>query len=142
MANLPLLPPFLPITDPNGAASASFQAFWQQFAAQITTNIEAVTNAENTATGAQAAADAAQATADSKIDQATADGLYVHRDGTATWATPTGTFDRTTFATYSAPVISNPPTQAEVQGVANAVQNMSRHLAALISDLRAIHALK
>lgn len=53
------------------------------------------------------------------------------------WDAPTGTLERTTFATYTAPVISNPPTQAEVQAIANALQNVSRRLAALISDTKA-----
>lgn len=53
------------------------------------------------------------------------------------YGTPTGTLSRASFATYSAPVISNPPTQAEVQAVADALQVVSRTLAALITDLEA-----
>lgn len=51
------------------------------------------------------------------------------------WAAATGTADRTAFATYAAPTIGNPPTQAEVQAVANHVQVLSRHLKALEDDL-------
>lgn len=54
-----------------------------------------------------------------------------------TYGTPTGTVSRATFATYTAPTISNPPTQSEVQAVANAVQTVSRTLAALLIDLQA-----
>lgn len=53
------------------------------------------------------------------------------------WTLPTGTVDRSTFATYTAPTISNPPTQAEVQAIANHVQVLSRHLMALLTDLHA-----
>lgn len=54
-----------------------------------------------------------------------------------TYGAPTGTLSRTTFATYTAPTISAPPTQAEVQALANAVQTLSRTLAALITDMQA-----
>ena len=141
MANLPLLPPS-PIVDPaTGAPNAQLQQFWQQFANGITANIDAAAAAQSDASGALAVANAAQATADSKLDQATADGLYVSQGAPATWGTPTGVFDRTTFVAYIAPTISNPPTQAEVQGVANALQSHSQHLAALISDLRGNNTL-
>ena len=53
------------------------------------------------------------------------------------WALPTGTVQRTTYASYTAASISNPPTQAQVQALANAVQDVSRVLAALIADLHA-----
>lgn len=53
------------------------------------------------------------------------------------WDTPTGTLERTTFATYTAPTITNPPTQAEVQAIANHLQVLSRRLAALVSDTKA-----
>lgn len=52
------------------------------------------------------------------------------------WTAATGTAERTTFATYAAPVISNPPTQAEVQAIADHVQILSRRLKALIDDLK------
>ncbi|WP_183627698.1 hypothetical protein [Novosphingobium sediminicola] len=51
------------------------------------------------------------------------------------WAAPTGTIARTTFAAYAAPAISDPPTKAEVQAVANALQAHSQRLAALVTDL-------
>lgn len=54
-----------------------------------------------------------------------------------TYGTPTGTLSRATFASYTAPTISNPPTQAEVQAVANALQAVSQTLAALITDMEA-----
>ena len=54
-----------------------------------------------------------------------------------TYGAPTGTVSRATFATYTAPVISAIPTQAEVQAIADALQAVSRTLAALVTDLRA-----
>lgn len=53
------------------------------------------------------------------------------------WSVPTGSSNRGTFATYTAPTITNPPTQAEVQGLANNLQIISRTLKALIDDLTA-----
>lgn len=54
------------------------------------------------------------------------------------WATPTGTLDRGAFAAYNGQTISNPPTQAEVQALDDAVVLASQHLAALITDLKAV----
>lgn len=51
------------------------------------------------------------------------------------WTAPTGTLERTTFATYTAPTISAAYTQAEVQAIAAHVQILSRRLAALETDL-------
>jgi Tfp pilus assembly protein FimV len=60
----------------------------------------------------------------------------VLKDQTTAWATPTGTFLRTTFASYAGQTISAIPTQAEVQTIDDAVKGLSERLAALISDLR------
>lgn len=60
----------------------------------------------------------------------------VLKDQTAAWATPTGTFARTTFAAYAGQTVSNPPTQAEMQALDDALKANSQRLAALISDLR------
>ena len=53
------------------------------------------------------------------------------------YGTPTGTLDRTAFATYTAPTITNPPTRAEVQAIADHLQVLSQHLAAVITDAKA-----
>lgn len=53
------------------------------------------------------------------------------------WGTPSGPLSRLTFASYNGQVISNPPTQAEVQLLDAAVQEASQRLAALITDLKA-----
>jgi chromosome segregation ATPase len=60
----------------------------------------------------------------------------VLKDQTAAWATPTGTFARTTFASYAGQTVSAIPTQAEVQTIDDAVKGLSQRFAALISDLR------
>lgn len=60
---------------------------------------------------------------------------YVQVDVGSNWAAATGTASRATFATYTAPVISNPPTQAEVQAIADAVQVLSQRAKAIIDDL-------
>lgn len=51
------------------------------------------------------------------------------------WTIWTGTRDRTVHGTYTAAAISSPPTQAEVQSIANSLQNVSRAFAALADDL-------
>lgn len=53
------------------------------------------------------------------------------------WGTPSSTLARTTFATYAGQAISNPPTQAEVQTLDNAVVIVSQRLGALITDILA-----
>lgn len=47
------------------------------------------------------------------------------------WVADTGTATKTSSATYTAPTISNPPTQAEVQAIANALQAATRSIKAL-----------
>lgn len=51
------------------------------------------------------------------------------------WAVPTGTLQRSTYASYTAPTISAAYTQSEVQAMANALQAVSRVLAAIVTDL-------
>lgn len=65
------------------------------------------------------------------------DGKAVLKAQKAGWAPWSGTDDRATHATYTAPTISNPPTQAEVQALAAALQNVSRGFKALVDDLHA-----
>lgn len=52
------------------------------------------------------------------------------------WGTATGTEDKTAIAAYVAPVISTPPTQAEVQALATYVQELSQRVVALINALK------
>lgn len=52
------------------------------------------------------------------------------------WTAWTGTADRATHATYTAPVISPIPTQAEVQAIADGLQDVSRAYKALNDDAR------
>lgn len=106
-------------------------------AAQATAN-----TAKTSALAAQTTANNALTVANTKIDQTTADGRYVRQSQTVTWAVPTGTGSRTAYAEYVPPTISTVPTQAEVQAVADALGDLSRHMVALISDLQAINVLK
>ncbi len=52
------------------------------------------------------------------------------------WSVPLPTPLRTALPSYVAPVISNPPTQAEVQALAAQVEALSARLAALILDVK------
>lgn len=67
---------------------------------------------------------------------------FVPQGATATWGAPTGTVSRTALAAYAGQTVSNPPTQAEVQALDDAVKALSQHVVALITDLRTIGALK
>ena len=49
---------------------------------------------------------------------------------------PPGTATYSSIATYDAPTITNPPTQSEVQALANAVQALSRRVKAIDDSLR------
>lgn len=62
---------------------------------------------------------------------------YLSTDNTSVYGLPTSTLARTTFATYAGQTISNPPTQAEVQALDNAVVIVSQRLGAVITDLMA-----
>lgn len=53
----------------------------------------------------------------------------------AGWTVASGTAQRAGFATYTAANISASPTEAEVQAIADALQDVSRTLKALIDDL-------
>lgn len=64
---------------------------------------------------------------------------FLSIDNTETgWGTPSSTLARTTFATYGGQAISNPPTQAEVQAIDNALVIVSQRLGALLTDLLAV----
>lgn len=81
------------------------------------------------------------ATGEIAADAAWLDNRYVAADVGAAWTAASGTASRATFATYTAPVISNPPTQAEVQAIADAVQALSQRMKAIVDDLIANRAL-
>ena len=125
------------------AAFASLNATVVELAA--TQEAQAITQAELAATQADLAiaiADIAAAQSAITVIQDDVTGLQttvldaVLKDQTAAWATPTGTFDRTTFASYAGQTVSAVPTQSEVQAIDDAVKANSQRLAALISDLR------
>lgn len=145
-----------PIVDTQGRPTPLFMRYFNDVLGQLEKTINGVIDAQTAAATAQAQADlaqdqaidaiaqavAAQATADGKLSAVQADALYVKQDATPDWVAPTGTTDRGGFVSYAAPTISATPTQAEVQAVANAVQDASRHLAALVGDLITVEALK
>ena len=51
------------------------------------------------------------------------------------WTVPTGTAQRSGFATYTSPNISAAYVEAEVQALADVLQDVSRTLMAVITDL-------
>jgi len=67
-------------------------------------------------------------------DSTTTTGL-VYINASTGWGAASGTLSRAAYAAYAGQVVSNPPTQAEVQALDDAVKLMSRTFAALITDL-------
>jgi len=130
------------ITDPQGRPTPVFMRYFNDTLKLIETTINGVVDAQNAADAARLAADTAQETgeqaqftADGKISQDDADKLYVARDATPEWMPATGDADRSSFAVYQAPIITDPPTAAQVQALANAAQTMHQHMKALVDDL-------
>lgn len=77
------------------------------------------------------------AAATSVPTRADADGRYVKQDVGAAWTDATGTATRTALASYAGQVVSNPPTQAQMQALDDAVKAISQHVVALINDGKA-----
>lgn len=50
------------------------------------------------------------------------------------WGAASGTLSRATYASYAGQVVSNPPTQAEMQILDDAVKLLSRTVAAMLTD--------
>lgn len=74
---------------------------------------------------------------DARIDAFEVLGPLVEQDVGAAWSAATGTEARTALASYAGQVISNPPTQVEVQALDDAVKAISQHLVAFINDAKA-----
>ncbi len=86
--------------------------------------------------GTVAAADAAIVSLDARIDAYDALAPFVRQDQGAAWTAATGTEARTALAAYAGQTISNPPTQAEVQTLDDAVKAIGQHFVAFINDAR------
>ena len=104
---LPALDWKAPIVTPDGRPSPYFQRFWQTMTVKVVVG------------------EAAGSDVTDKVDKNLSTG----------WSAATGTSSKATFATYTAPAISNPPTQAEVQALANHVQVLSQRLKAVTDGL-------
>ena len=124
----PALDKAAPIVGDDGRITPYFQRFWQNLAFTA-------------ADGGGAAASVAALEADITSINGSISSLTtsvagkVAKNGSTGWSAATGTGSKSTFATYSAPTISNPPTQAEVQALANAVQVLSQRMKAVIDGL-------
>lgn len=137
--SVPSIQQIIPIVEPgSGIPTAQFVTWWNSLVKQSLAGLDSTTGLVEQ-TGASSFAKRAIGTA-SAVSIPTfqqCEDRYVAQKATTAWATPTGTFDRTTFAAYAGQTVSNPPTQAQVQAIDDAVKLISQHLAALISDLRA-----
>lgn len=86
--------------------------------------------------GTIATADAQIIVLDGRLDAYDALAPFVRQDQGAAWSAATGTEARTALASYAGQVVSNPPTQVQVQAIDDAVKALSQHLVALINDAR------
>lgn len=107
--------------------------------------VEDAASAQGTADDALWDASVAQASAEDAHDRADeayelAEGRVAKSAGPA-WSPATGTASRAGYAAYAGQTISNPPTQAEVQAIDDAVKAMSQAMVAIITDLRSNEAL-
>jgi len=117
------------LTDKDGKPSQAFQIWWQLFARQI--EQQEVTQGETIAGLAAAVTDIATAQADIIANQAGITALgtslagYVAKDQAAAPA----------YTVYAGQTVSNPPTQAQVQALDNAVVTLSAAFAGLRAAL-------
>lgn len=152
----------VPLVDERQWPASWFQRLWTKTVQNIETAVNDIATAIAAAAAAQAAADAAQddaiaaqadatqaladalaaqTTASAALTEAVADTLYVQMDVGAAWTAATGTEARTALASYAGQTVSNPPTQAEMQALDDAVKAISQHLVAAINDLKGNGAL-
>jgi hypothetical protein len=139
---LPRLSAMAGIADSEGRPTPLFMRYFNDVLARVETAFGGIIDALNQAEAAQQSADTAQGsadqaqlTADGKLSKTDADGYYVAQDDTPPWGTPAGPIARDAFTTYTAPVLSTPPTQAELQALADALGQASQHFGALVTDL-------
>lgn len=142
-----------PITrDKDGHAATWFITALNNAFKAIVNALNGVIDAQNAAEAAQVAADVAQTTGEAA--QSTADTAQSTASTAATTASTAqtraddaytlagtkvtkNTTSAPSYSTYTAPVVSNPPTQAEVQSIANALAAAS---AALNSTITKLHS--
>lgn len=118
----PALDKAAPIVDATGRITPYFQRFWQNLSFTAAAGAEGAFDFGPQITTINGQITTLQTGKAAKLTGFTA---------------ATGTADRSTFATYAAPTISASPTQAEVQAIADHVQILSRHMMAMIADLKA-----
>lgn len=129
-----------------------FSRNWNEAMTTIESNINDILAAQAAAAAAQTSADTAQTSADdaqTSADnaQATASSANANantrvlKSAGPSFLAPTGTLSRTAYASYVSAVVSNPPTQAEVQAISDGLQALSQHVVAVITDLRSNQAL-
>jgi hypothetical protein len=124
-----------------------FERYWNTAMSLIEENVNGISAALTAALAAQGTADGAttdaataQATATAATTAAAAANVNantrVQKSLGPTWTNATGTATRTALATYTGQAVSNPPNQAQVQAIDDAVVALSQHVVAIINDLK------
>lgn len=150
--SLPRLQSVFAIVTETRFPTSAFQQWWQSVVEKIEQQEEVqnqtiadlqATQAELAATQADLTstqADLTAAVADLGVAQgdiATLEATAVLKDQGPAWTDATGTAARTALASYAGQVVSNPPTQAQMQALDDAVKAISQHLVAVINDGKA-----
>lgn len=102
--------------------------------AALTDSVTAINTAVDALQEADEDAALSLASLDTRIDHFEALEPFVRQDQGAAWTAPAATAARTALPAYSAAVISNPPTQAEVQAISTQLAAVTAALAGVIID--------
>lgn len=132
--NLPRLQRRIALVGKEGNPTQEFQIWWQRFAEQIESQLAAING--NTADIAANTADLAAAAVslsslDARIDAYDALSPFVRADQAAAPA----------YTAYAGQTVSNPPTQAQVQALDDAVKALSAVVVTLIARLQTVDVL-
>ena len=90
---------------------------------------------------AQEDANVTLGTLDTRLDAFEVLAPFVEQDVGAAWSSPSATAARTAIPVYAAAVITNPPTQAEVQAISTQLAAVTAAAAGIVTDLKANGAL-
>lgn len=109
--------------------------------AALTSQVDAIDTAVDALQEEQEDQNLSLASLDARIDAFEVLAPFVEQDVGPAWTAATGTEARSALASYAGQVVSNPPTQVEMQALDDAAKAISQHVIALINDLKGNGAL-